>query len=70
MNTRIMRDVTRLTLTCDFCYEILSTWDIDYLKRVAQEKGWRYDEEFDKVLCFECQEKIKIKKFEELKEVK
>ncbi|MBT9151343.1 MAG: hypothetical protein DDT40_01536 [candidate division WS2 bacterium] len=58
---KILECVARSVLTCDDCKETLSYWGRDYLKKIANENGWRYDEYDDRVYCFSCQEKNKNK---------
>ncbi len=57
----ILKNVSRSVLTCNECKEKLEFYGMDFLKMVANEHGWRYDEDDDMVFCFQCQEKIKIK---------
>ncbi len=59
---KILENVSRSVLTCNECKEKLEFYGMAYLKMIANEKGWQYDEDADMVYCWDCQEKIKNKK--------
>ncbi len=46
-------------LICDGCKEMLCYHSRDFVKRIAEERGWEYDN--DKVYCRDCSRRNKHK---------
>ncbi len=56
---RILNNVARHALMCNECRETLNFFGMNYLKMIANERGWKYNEVEDRVYCWHCQEKNK-----------